>query len=114
MAVLCLCSFFFQAEDGIRDVAVTGVQTCALPIWGIPVAAGHGHVAPRRHDPGPINDTGADRVPHVKPHQAARVHHRCYPGVKELPCLDDGCPYEPGLEGLPLEAGWGGVIACEG
>src|SRR2546429_6757464 len=25
--------FFFQAEDGIRDVAVTGVQTCALPIW---------------------------------------------------------------------------------
>src|SRR2546429_4407597 len=28
-----MCSlFFFQAEDGIRDVAVTGVQTCALPI----------------------------------------------------------------------------------
>src|SRR5205809_6072190 len=41
--------FFFQAEDGIRDVAVTGVQTCALPIsrssylskvptWAIPIA----------------------------------------------------------------------------
>src|SRR2546422_5032183 len=30
---LCrLFFFFFQAEDGIRDVAVTGVQTCALPI----------------------------------------------------------------------------------
>src|SRR2546429_2629271 len=28
----CLFFFFFQAEDGIRDVAVTGVQTCALPI----------------------------------------------------------------------------------
>src|SRR2546430_9571481 len=27
----CLC-FFFQAEDGIRDLTVTGVQTCALPI----------------------------------------------------------------------------------
>src|SRR2546422_3608525 len=27
--------FFFQAEDGIRDVAVTGVQTCALPISGV-------------------------------------------------------------------------------
>ena len=27
-----LLFFFFQAEDGIRDVAVTGVQTCALPI----------------------------------------------------------------------------------
>src|SRR5437667_7899442 len=25
--------FFFQAEDGIRDRDVTGVQTCALPIW---------------------------------------------------------------------------------
>src|SRR3989449_6965451 len=31
MIVLCFF-FFFQAEDGIRDVAVTGVQTCALPI----------------------------------------------------------------------------------
>src|SRR6266498_5034984 len=34
----CLCAgrrgvFFFQAEDGIRDADVTGVQTCALPIW---------------------------------------------------------------------------------
>src|SRR2546427_5956929 len=26
--------FFFQAEDGIRYLTVTGVQTCALPIWG--------------------------------------------------------------------------------
>src|SRR5204863_3400076 len=26
-------SFFFQAEDGIRDLYVTGVQTCALPIY---------------------------------------------------------------------------------
>src|SRR2546430_12084572 len=28
----CYCYFFFQAEDGIRDLTVTGVQTCALPI----------------------------------------------------------------------------------
>src|SRR5262249_56719666 len=28
--------FFFQAEDGIRDWSVTGVQTCALPIFGKP------------------------------------------------------------------------------
>src|SRR3712207_2571869 len=27
-----VCCFFFQAEDGIRDIGVTGVQTCALPI----------------------------------------------------------------------------------
>src|SRR2546421_8845318 len=29
---LCHIIFFFQAEDGIRDLIVTGVQTCALPI----------------------------------------------------------------------------------
>src|SRR5690349_22045297 len=29
---LCFFFFFFQAEDGIRDLYVTGVQTCALPI----------------------------------------------------------------------------------
>src|SRR6266850_3334182 len=30
--VVGFCFFFFQAEDGIRDYKVTGVQTCALPI----------------------------------------------------------------------------------
>src|SRR2546429_6921379 len=38
--VLCSCCFFFQAEDGIRDVAVTGVQTCALPILTSMVMSG--------------------------------------------------------------------------
>src|SRR5699024_11606865 len=38
-------SFFFQAEDGIRDRNVTGVQTCALPIWsGSPPVMGHAAV----------------------------------------------------------------------
>src|SRR2546429_4485493 len=32
--------FFFQAEDGIRDVAATGVQTCALPIYTITLQKG--------------------------------------------------------------------------
>src|SRR2546421_7957749 len=31
--VLLFLVFFFQAEDGIRDLIVTGVQTCALPIY---------------------------------------------------------------------------------
>src|SRR5271169_6921750 len=31
--LLNLFSFFFQAEDGIRDATVTGVQTCAIPIF---------------------------------------------------------------------------------
>src|SRR5437667_9369681 len=39
----CLFFFFFQAEDGIRDRDVTGVQTCALPICG-----GHGRTVPDR------------------------------------------------------------------
>src|SRR6266496_6141169 len=34
--------FFFQAEDGIRYLYVTGVQTCALPIWMADVARSHG------------------------------------------------------------------------
>ena len=35
LIMLCgLFFFFFQAEDGIRDIGVTGVQTCALPICG--------------------------------------------------------------------------------
>src|SRR3989442_6667302 len=34
-----VCLFFFQAEDGIRDADVTGVQTCALPIFEPGIAA---------------------------------------------------------------------------
>src|SRR6266498_6030780 len=63
--------FFFQAEDGIRDADVTGVQTCALPICPArhgPRSAGSGHTravvdtgprggpadpAHRPHRPGP-------------------------------------------------------------
>src|SRR5438046_3264370 len=37
MLSFCICFFFFfQAEDGIRDWSVTGVQTCALPICEVP------------------------------------------------------------------------------
>src|SRR2546430_2951938 len=47
--------FFFQAEDGIRDLTVTGVQTCALPI-SVPATRrkGSGHAItihnPREHN----------------------------------------------------------------
>src|SRR3712207_6950415 len=34
--------FFFQAEDGIRDIGVTGVQTCALPIFRVRRGRGAG------------------------------------------------------------------------
>src|SRR2546421_6943814 len=32
IVIVLVSAFFFQAEDGIRDLIVTGVQTCALPI----------------------------------------------------------------------------------
>src|SRR3712207_7607839 len=47
----CREVFFFQAEDGIRDIGVTGVQTCALPIspcccgLSAPGGATRGHCA---------------------------------------------------------------------
>src|SRR5256885_3009752 len=41
VSLCCGCFFFFQAEDGIRDYKVTGVQTCALPIClAVSVASG--------------------------------------------------------------------------
>src|SRR5438270_7657686 len=57
----CLILFFFQAEDGIRDLTVTGVQTCALPISA---AVGRGRTpsgpgAPSRG----VRDAYALRVP---------------------------------------------------
>src|SRR5688572_9129766 len=46
-AVFCFF-FFFQAEDGIRDLTVTGVQTCALPISTCPPAGRRRSRAARR------------------------------------------------------------------
>src|SRR5205085_8741408 len=50
--------FFFQAEDGIRDLTVTGVQTCALPIWmtlpGLDRRDQRGRAASRRGSRSPV------------------------------------------------------------
>src|SRR5690606_40556912 len=71
--------FFFQAEDGIRDFHVTGVQTCALPIlgparwrltafleqyWGGPTTYSEQRGHPRlrmRHAPYKVNPDARDR-----------------------------------------------------
>src|SRR5438128_12108925 len=42
--------FFFQAEDGIRDATVTGVQTCALPICKSNLAGGFFQKEPRERE----------------------------------------------------------------
>src|SRR5437588_13023692 len=52
---VCIVFFFFQAEDGIRDHCVTGVQTCALPIFVAKARAGVGAVAAI-----PVSDTVKD------------------------------------------------------
>src|SRR3989440_5125261 len=48
--------FFFQAEDGIRDLIVTGVQTCALPISAL--GAGSARYCRRREDRGATGTLG--------------------------------------------------------
>src|SRR5690606_7940690 len=54
----CTVFFFFQAEDGIRDFHVTGVQTCALPIS----IGCRGRLEPRRRLP-PVEAAGQIRQP---------------------------------------------------
>src|SRR2546430_10875145 len=71
--------FFFQAEDGIRDLTVTGVQTCALPI-----STGTAHPSrrrrwrvrrERRRHPEPFppfsNRSASCRIPSVREKQSA-------------------------------------------
>src|SRR5205809_5724270 len=57
--------FFFQAEDGIRDVAVTGVQTCALPISRRrrSGAGGHGPLSRSRRRVDAAWRSAADGIP---------------------------------------------------
>src|SRR3989449_6493197 len=75
-AMLCLI-FFFQAEDGIRDVAVTGVQTCALPIYRVQQR----DVRPRHRHPRDLlaarRGGGDPRVlPGPRAHEGAAGRHR--------------------------------------
>src|SRR5437764_15447392 len=54
--------FFFQAEDGIRDTSVTGVQTCALPISPVRVHRGELIEALARLGPGNDRFRALERV----------------------------------------------------
>src|SRR2546429_3154299 len=61
MNVVCgIIFFFFQAEDGIRDVAVTGVQTCALPI-----CSGRAKLFDLERDPRELSDVSAREAARV-------------------------------------------------
>src|SRR2546430_2844413 len=76
--------FFFQAEDGIRDSTVTGVQTCALPILrdrlppapldALDQAADRGDVEHHPREPeDPEPDDGVEAADRGKPHVAEEM-----------------------------------------
>src|SRR5438034_10047633 len=89
--------FFFQAEDGIRDHCVTGVQTCALPIYGREIAfvssrGDHSFIA--------IYDFGRDSVRYLAPSADRDVSPRWSPDGKRiafirLPGLQEKLPLIP-------------------
>src|SRR5947208_8745332 len=64
MYCVSFCFFFFQAEDGIRDDLVTGVQTCALPISTV-----HAGKAPAIRE-------GTPQVTQIPP--CSRAHLDCW------------------------------------
>src|SRR6266853_3347772 len=68
--------FFFQAEDGIRDLTVTGVQTCALPISRTDARAGFLWRGARRDSEKPVQlEEVQPRVLAVELRYAVRVAH---------------------------------------
>src|SRR6266487_6123015 len=74
--------FFFQAEDGIRDGRVTGVQTCALPIC--PDRAPEGDEAADGRDPGG-GDAGDPRAEQRDQDRAAERREQAEPGAAGHP-----------------------------
>src|SRR2546427_12965210 len=90
-----LFCFFFQAEDGIRDLTVTGVQTCALPICGdlqgaATAVAGTFPQGPRFGLPAAFPQTGQDSRKLLRRrrnmHEASRLQPVC--AVRQGHCED--------------------------
>src|SRR2546422_6971213 len=85
--MLELLFFFFQAEDGIRDVAVTGVQTCALPICDRPAA---------RDRSGPVPSAASSRTP--RPPVQLLSHNNGVPfDRRKGGCADDTFPAQASM-----------------
>src|SRR3989440_11437194 len=86
--------FFFQAEDGIRDLIVTGVQTCALPIWMTRHVEGwrHRHAALLRRRQSEPSGEGHGFYARCPDERARRDHLSAF---QEHPCavvVRDGGP----------------------
>src|SRR5207248_4554229 len=97
-------TFFFQAEDGIRDRTVTGVQTCALPI-------SRQDAAPIRRSPWPRPARSERREQDVRAGEAAvcpaRIRRQADPGVR---CDPDERRSEERRVGKSGGVGGGGLM----
>src|SRR5206468_8596018 len=69
--------FFFQAEDGIRDLIVTGVQTCALPIFRSTATRPSARTRPRISRPPPSPEGGGKVAPRRLRSEERRVGKEC-------------------------------------
>src|SRR2546430_3244619 len=87
--------FFFQAEDGIRDLTVTGVQTCALPILSAPWTFVSG-LTPHL----PVNTESLRKTLFSLEYIMPPVAVLCQPGGYVVDCEVHGLG---GLELLPAE-----------
>src|SRR3712207_9422180 len=94
--------FFFQAEDGIRDIGVTGVQTCALPI-SLLISIASGLIVTRAATDG---DMGTDIVGQFRRQAGARSEERRV--GKE--CRSRWSPYHYKKENYALAAVDNGLI----
>src|SRR5690606_41040046 len=88
---------FFQAEDGIRVFHVTGVQTCALPIYSFSVCSSEG-VATNTHDETAWNQR-TNFIPALRRSEERRVGKECRSGKahSELGFVEKGQVVQLGL-----------------
>src|SRR5690349_23697911 len=93
---MSICSqhqfFFFQAEDGIRDLYVTGVQTCALPIYALDAVLLLAHVALRHGDGVGVLCAGAQQR-WVAPRKGLAHHRQLMNAVYDLRTTDHATDY---------------------
>src|SRR3712207_7359637 len=97
--------FFFQAEDGIRDIGVTGVQTCALPISRSALPA-----PPPAHVPArPVLRTTDKRTPFaLSPSKGRRQARSHTDGLTQRRCRSGD--RKSGVEGKRVDLGGRRII----
>ena len=96
--------FFSQAEDGIRDVAVTGVQTCALPIYILSLEQEARKIlSPVQETPKPIEPVAEHSIaPPTAPALEPVVH--TVPAVEPAPVATAAAPTEAAPTPTPAPA----------